>query len=433
MPIITGVQVLLIAIPLTEPFRLGFGVLRDLPRVFLVLNVDLGDREIEAVGEASIDFPFSHYDAWDIYSALKNLPLTGRSLDEREQILDESWNRRQIDGCFAAQAALNMALDDALGQARGVSIHALYTPARTQGSILESIGLLDLSALRDRITEIYDHGRTPKLKCGSDVQDALQRLCLAREVARARSGRFAVDFNASLTPTAWADLCDQMKRDGSFVHELLFVEQPVSEDTLLTIQAHRYARETINIDVVADEAFLTEQDAQALSAAGIPLNFKIQKVGGIRQALVIEQATREACKPPTASLVGGTFPTAIGRAYDQHAACVLVSATLPSDGWQPATDWFHGERHLIHERFSLAPDGQACAFTGPGLGVSLHWKQLRHFVVTDPEAEYAAIRATGSGAQLRILGEDATTYAELYERITGRPITWNLTIKKAVS
>jgi len=60
-------EVLLLALPLPQPFRLGFGVLHQLPRVLLVLDVENEQGRIRrSVGEASIDFPFSHYDAWDI-------------------------------------------------------------------------------------------------------------------------------------------------------------------------------------------------------------------------------------------------------------------------------------------------------------------------------------------------------------------------------
>ncbi len=123
--VIRAVQIRLLAIPLPAPFKLGFGVLHDLPRVLLTLEVDQNGKTFIAVGEAAIDFPFSAYDAWDMIWALRQLNLIGREVEDHQQILNESLEAREVDGIFAVQAALNMVLDDALGQAYHVGVSRL--------------------------------------------------------------------------------------------------------------------------------------------------------------------------------------------------------------------------------------------------------------------------------------------------------------------
>lgn len=126
----------MLSISLDQPFRLSFGDLLTLPRVIYTVKLDSG---IVGYGEASIDFPFSKYDMYDVYRALADTDLTGRRIEEREAILDD---REIVEGLIpfqAAYSAFNMALDDAYGRSESKSIIDLYGRQRDGGLAMRSI------------------------------------------------------------------------------------------------------------------------------------------------------------------------------------------------------------------------------------------------------------------------------------------------------
>lgn len=423
--VIIDKQVLLLAIPLPEPFHLGFGVLHNLPRTLLVLTIETKSGQFKAVGEAAIDFPFSHYDAWDIYATLRDLPLVGMSLDDTNIILDNSWKQRLQDGCYAAQAALNMALDDARGQLLQKNVADLYGKIRSGGVILQSIGLESPRRLKQTLEQIFKNGRVPKIKCDQRLANSWNRIQIANAIACEYDNSFSVDFNASLNMEQWETICKKIR--NSHIDRLLFVEQPINGTAMKTVYAHKLSLETTGIPVVADESFITIEDANVLGSANVFLNMKIQKLGGIRQALILESHAIAARGGMITSLVGGTFPTALGRSYDQLAVCVLRSVSLPSDGLQPASDWFKEEKHLIEEPFNVLGNGEAKAFCKNGIGFTPSWKKICSFIVPEPEREYISIRKTGRGNYLHLITKDSkTTYAESYRSVTGREPSWNI-------
>lgn len=425
---IDQVEVKLLSIPLPEPFALRFGKLFQLPRVFLILRARDGKKELLGVGEASMDFPFSKYDSWDIFHLLSQAPLLGQPIALRDRSLKECWELTSSISCYAAQAAINMALDDLFGKWIERHVSCVYGAKPSSGQILHSIGMdEDLDLVREKIKAVLAKKRVPKLKCDERLERDVLVLRLASEMASASSTPFAVDFNAALAVDQWKDLLLAMKGVRGLEYWQM-AEQPTLErlgcDGL--IEAARMADGHPSLRLIADESFLDENDALALAAHGMGLNMKIQKLGGIDRADRIERSLhREGLDP--VSMVGGTFPTAMGRVYDQIAASVLPSTTLPSDGWQPATDWFGGDKHLILEDFLIDGRGRGLCLSGLGLGVTPNWDNISKWEVPDPKAEYAKIRHGGSGDHLTIevRGTDED-YGTLYERLTGRSRNWNL-------
>jgi hypothetical protein len=126
-------------------------------------------------------------------------------------------------------------------------------------------------------------------------------------------------------------------------------------------------------------------------------------------------------------MVGGTFPTAIGRVYDQQSASVLQSTNMPGDGLEPSTDWFTGEKHLINEEFE-APDanGNFSPKTGPGLGVTPNWSNVSQFLIGNPTEEYRRIRAGKPGNKIEVQLKPGQNYGTVYEARSGKKPDWNL-------
>jgi L-alanine-DL-glutamate epimerase-like enolase superfamily enzyme len=424
---ISSAEVMMTAMRLSEGFHLGFGVLQDLPRVYLILTIESDTGSFISCGEAAIDFPFSPYDAWDIYEALSKLPLVGKSVHDREDILDRAWEQRLVDGCFAAQTALNMALDDAYARIVGTSVARLYGITRTTGPMLVSVGITaNTDLLWSRVEHIFHQGHVPKLKCDANLAYAVTAITVASTLSQKYNSTFVTDFNATLLAHQWEHLL-VLLQDVS-LSNWLFAEQPLAplnDAHASLIEAQRFSKLCNGPHLVADESFVTVEDAKTLAKAGVWLNMKIQKIGGIRQAFALERLALRS-DHSTRSLVGGTFPTAIGRVYDQCAAAVLSTATLPSDGWQPSTAFLTGPQHMIVEDFPTTKEGLPTIFDTLGLGGTVNWTNLRRARVDTPQKEYHLIRTRGSGEHIRIQLTGDETYADAYQRISGRHPLWNL-------
>jgi L-alanine-DL-glutamate epimerase-like enolase superfamily enzyme len=414
-------EVWMVGVDLPHPFKLAFGTLNTLPRVFLILTIE--GLQQKSIGEASIDFPFSKYDAWDVYNALASTELGGINANDREVVL-KSEKYRELLEFPAAFAALNMALDDAFGRLHHRSIPQLYGVARKEGKPLESIPFLEGVQFINALNSVMSRRRIPKIKGGRGINEDVAQLRIVGDLGIP----FAVDFNNVYSVEKFEELVKEIGRTPGALNGALFFEQPTHAESgiqgLSEAKRILHSIETINpVPIMADESFTTLEDALECSKYGIILNYKIQKIGGIAIALEIENQINSVST--SSSMIGGTFPTALGRVWDQQALCVLQTTTLPSDGWQPSTDWFTQDKHFIDEQFSEA-NGQAQAFLGEGLGVTVRWDLLEKHKISNPASEYQAIRHNLSGKHLSIQLNSDKSYSSLYQRLSGRSPDWNL-------
>jgi len=149
---IKNTQTRMLSVSLEKPFKLSFGELLSLPRVIYTITLENG---ITGYGEASIDFPFSSYDMFDVYYALKNLNINGRSIEEREKILNDQKIKESLLKFPAAFAAFNMALDDAYGKFTNKSIQEIYGSYRKGGYAMRSISFHEKKYFSSHI-RLYD-------------------------------------------------------------------------------------------------------------------------------------------------------------------------------------------------------------------------------------------------------------------------------------
>jgi len=423
---------LLLGIKLERPFPLGFGTLEHLPRVLYVISALDKKGIVSGIGEASIDFPFSTYDAWDIFWALSQIELIGRNVEEREAILKDS----KIRGCLldkfpAAFTALNMALDDIWGKFKEKSILDMYGQKRRGGRALASIAFQsETSLLVENIEDKFRCGFIPKPKVGKGKEEDLATIKAVALLSRERRIPFVLDFNAQYEPEEFRELIRSLKQLGIDLSSLIFIEQPTNERS--GIEGLVFAKNSLieygfNTPVVADESFVTLNNAIECSRRGISLNFKIHKIGGLYYAHEIERAVLSLGDKEHKNMVGGTFPTAIGRVYDQQAAATLETTTLPGDGWEPSTDWFQNEKHLIDDEFSFdQATNTFLPIEGYGLGIHPNWSKIGNYEISNPEEEYSRIRKGENGKVLKINLKQGQTYPKMYKERTGREPDWNL-------
>src|ERR1700749_2160364 len=164
---------------------------------------------------------------------------------------------------------------------------------------------------------------------------------------------------------------------------------------------------------VSDESFVSVSEGMQLARAGIGLNYKIQKFGGIVAALELEtKLGATACR--VRSFIGGTFPSPLGRAYDILAGQAIRSAELPGDGLLSASTY------LTRECTAAFPEVDDRI----GLGVRPDTAALARLMVEDPVDEFYRIRMGRQPTKIKI--DVGNSYAERYVRLTGRSPLWNI-------
>lgn len=426
---ILSAETQMVTIPLDKPFNLGFGTLDNLPRVFFKISAqDETGKMLDSIGEASIDFPFSNYDAWDIHYTLENLKLTGLKIKDRELFLTEIVDKNPFLAEFpASNAALNMAFDDLFGKSLNVPTQELYdTTFRDCGRALSSIPFLENNNLVKEISQKNKNGMIPKPKVGRDLENDLQTIASVDNIATENQTHYVLDFNGAYDPETFSLLLKKLKQKGVTFQHLLFLEQPTKKNDGINslCEAKTLASSIFNKDIVviADESFVTENDAKTCIYGDIGLNIKIQKIGGG----IIAKKIDDLAIDKVVSIVGGTFPTVVARVYDQQIACILRSATLPGDGWEPSTHWFYQERHFANHHFETKPDGRFIANKKPGLGLNIDWEKLNKFKVENPRDEFRKVRSDKHSDKVKITLKNQTSYKSLYESLSKKDHDWNL-------
>jgi len=419
-----------LVLPLKPEFELSFGVLHSLARIVLRVTAESNGKTFVGQGEASIDFPFSSYDSFDVLHALENAPLADLQVDERGDALEALVRASDhLARCPAAICAINQVFDDIESQVRGIPAIELYAAARPFARSMQSIGICSQPLeLRDQLLIAIASQQTPKPKVGAGLARDAETIATTESLARLVGFKYLLDFNAAYSAEEFVSLVETLAGSGGLPVHAIALEQPSAvadgvEGLIRTgdaLKAHG-----LTSPVIADESFVTADDAIRCAKAGIGLNYKIQKVGGILRALDIERQVAETVTTPPPSVVGGTFPTALGRAYDRIAARVLSSATLPADAWLPATTYFDGDRDL-----AAGPATEPHVVVGgtlqrPGVGIVLDEGRVAQWTVPDFRAFYACVRR-GLPSDRSLIDLRGRSYADLYEQRAHRPITWNI-------
>ncbi len=420
----------MVAMPLDKPFRLAFGTLENLPRVYLKLKAqDEAGKMLESIGEASIDFPFSNYDAWDVYNSLKNFDLIGKTINNRKLFLTETKENNPFLSEFpAANAAFNMAIDDLYGKYLDVPVQELYgTVFRDSGYALSSIPFLENKQLIQKVSDKFSQGLIPKPKVGQDIENDFDTISTIDLISHVNQMPFVLDFNGAYESEDIILLLKKLRQKGTTFKYLLFIEQPVEKNSGISSLAYiKSVASSIfdkDIMVIADESFVNEEDAIECINNNIGLNIKIQKIGGGVVAKKIDELTKNKVD----SIIGGTFPTVIARTYDQQIACILETAILPGDGWEPSTNWFNHERHFANNQFKRTKDHKFLANSNPGLGLEIAWEKLSKYILENPKDEFRKIRSDKKSDKLKITLTERASYKNLYEKTTKKVFDWNLT------
>ena len=180
---------------------------------------------------------------------------------------------RQVQGQFAARAALDVALMDWVGKKLNAPLYRMLglDPADTPITTF-SIGIDTPETTRQKVLEA-EAFPVLKIKVGLNTDEAT--IAAVRSVTKKP---LRVDANEG-----WKDKEEAVRKINWLETQgVEFVEQPMPADM---IEETRWVRSRVHLPIIADEAIVNASGIPKLVDAYDGVNVKLDKCGGIQQAL----------------------------------------------------------------------------------------------------------------------------------------------------
>jgi L-alanine-DL-glutamate epimerase-like enolase superfamily enzyme len=179
---------------------------------------------------------------------------------------------RRIEGQFAAQAALDIALLDWIGQKLGVPLYRYFGLDPQDAPVTTfSIGIDTPEITRQKVREAEPFP-VLKIKVGLDTDEAT--IAAVRSVT---AKPLRVDANEG-----WKDKEEAVRKINWLEKQgVEFIEQPMPAAML---EETRWVHSRVHIPIIADEACLHPADIPKLVGAYDGVNVKLDKCGGILEA-----------------------------------------------------------------------------------------------------------------------------------------------------
>jgi L-alanine-DL-glutamate epimerase-like enolase superfamily enzyme len=290
--------------PYRTPFRISRGVEAALDVLLVTLRDELGHL---GRGEAAgVDY------------AGESLATMSEQLAAIMPALEAGVSRAQLRALLPAGGARNAvdcALWDLEAKASGVSVwsHLGFTPARPVTTCLtlgiDSIEAMSASAAAARAM--------PLLKVKVSAQ---QHVSALRAVRRAcPQAAILIDPNQSWTIELLNELAPELRALG-----VILIEQPLPIEAQSDLAAYRGV-----IPLAADESCADVRSLESLSRAYRYVNIKLDKTGGLTEALALASAAHERGYEIMVGCMAGTsLAMAPGMVVAQHARIADLDGPL---------------------------------------------------------------------------------------------------------
>jgi L-alanine-DL-glutamate epimerase-like enolase superfamily enzyme len=374
---ITGIELIAVALPLTEPFVISYGTFPAVESVLVRLETETGTT---GWGEGTPDPHVTGETFGGVLAALRVMApaLLGRDPLDRSGALRALETRIGPGHAPTAKAALDIALHDLCGQLTGLPVWAMLGGrAREHLTISRVVSLKAPEAMAADAARYVESGfRTVKLKVGDyhDVGSDIRRVAAVRE-AIGEDVRIKIDVNQGWRT---AGVAIQGAR-GIAPYQPDYLEQPVDWRDLEGLADVRRAS---GLPVMADEAIHDARDvlrAVQLRACDL-INIKLMKSGGLLGALQLNAVAETAgyvCQ------VGTMVESSIASAAGLHLALALENVQTVEMGGplMLAEDLGRLRDGYVRDQVHL-PDG-------PGLGIVPDEEVIRRYA-----GERVWVRAT---------------------------------------
>jgi L-alanine-DL-glutamate epimerase-like enolase superfamily enzyme len=293
--------------------------------------------------------------------------------------LSHEWERH-VRGHNYAKVALEMALYDLLGKARGVPVYELLGGCfRRRVPVAHMVGLMPVAAAVDEAQgAVADGVRALQLKGGPDPERDVQVAC---EVRRAIGDAIVLRLDANQAYGLAKPAMRILRRLQDVGVQI--VEQPVEG----LAEMAEVTRQADGLTILADESAWTPRDAldltQARAADGISIY--LAKAGGLTRARTVAAIAEAASLPCD---VNGSLELGIANAANLHLAAAAPAVTLASvipitapagSGTTSVAGRYYAD-DIVQEPFAY-DRGDLIVSPRPGLGVEVDETKLRRYAV----------------------------------------------------
>jgi L-alanine-DL-glutamate epimerase-like enolase superfamily enzyme len=309
------------------------------------IQVRLTSRGVTGLGEGAPIVRY-HENAEDGKKAIEAITPFLETADPwrfEKMMVDVS---RQIPGQFAAKAALDIAVMDWVGKKLNTPLYRMFglDPADTPVTTF-SIGIDTPETTRQKVQEAEPFP-VLKIKVGLDTDEAT--IAAVRSVTKKP---LRVDANEG-----WKDKEEAVRKINWLESQgVEFVEQPMPADR---VEETRWVRSHVHLPIIADEAAVNATALPKLVDAYDGVNVKLDKCGGIQQALrMIYVAKSLGMK----TMLGCMVSSSVSVTAAAHLSPLVDYADLDGN-LLIANDPYVGV--TVHQGKLVLP-------TGPGLGLRL--------------------------------------------------------------
>jgi len=251
-----------------------------------IMMIKIGKGKFIGVGECS---PFPSFFGWSLDRVLSDLKNWADFIllgDEHHKLYDSSISS-------PAQSGINLALIDLKCQQMDQAVYDLYNLGGLNDiTISHTVEYEQLGVLQTRLTEMT---ALPilKVKLGSDGLDR-ERLILVRQCAP--NATIIVDVNEGWTFSYLKELMPFLLESN-----VKMIEQPLKRGEDFSLADYQSP-----IPIYADESFSNLSDLNVLSKCYDGFNVKLDKVGGLTNALNIIHHCKQMSKGIMLGCLGGT-------------------------------------------------------------------------------------------------------------------------------
>lgn len=286
-----------------------------------------------------------HEDAVECQKALHpSLPfLNAADPLQYEKLITQLFSK--VQGNFAAKAAIDVALMDWIGKKMDVPLYRLLGLDAASAPITTfSIGIDTPETTRQKVQEAEDF---PVLKIKVGLKTDEPTIEAVRSITKKP---LRVDANEG-----WTDKEEAVRKINWLETQgVEFVEQPMPSHM---VEETKWVRSRVHLPIIADEAAVNVQAIPKLVGAYDGINVKLDKCGGIQQALrMIYVAQSLGFK----TMLGCMVSTSVSVTAAAHLSPLVDYADLDGN-LLIANDPFRGV--LVKHGKLVLPDG-------PGLGLT---------------------------------------------------------------
>jgi o-succinylbenzoate synthase len=307
--IINDLKIHQVNIPLNTPFKISDSTQTDYNGIILELITDDG---LTGFGEAAPSSRVTGETPDSVVNALETIvkpKIIDQPALEIEKIMDELEQAipRQPSAC----CAIDIALHDLKGQATGLPIKNILGGYRNQIPISFTVVIGTVEESLKSAQQYIDQGaKVLKVKMGVDPEEDIKRVAALRD-SFGFGIKITADANQGYTVKQAIRTLSAME-----CYDIEFVEQPVAADDVIGLQE---VHKAVDIPIMADECAQSVHDVMELIRldAVDMINIKLQKCGGLRNAVKICNITESGGKP---CQIGCMIETGVGITAGTHLA-----------------------------------------------------------------------------------------------------------------